>query len=111
MRRSAPDVAPVGAFKAPVRILSSRRAALIYHHAGAGRSGPERYPENDMSMNSPGPETPPKAAADDFEGRFREIMADPSNAYIPRVADRRHRAGRYRRHAHTGLRVHAKLLR
>lgn len=29
----------------------------------------------------------PKAAADDFEGRFREIIADPSNAAIPRVVD------------------------
>lgn len=29
----------------------------------------------------------PKAAAEDFEGRFREILADPSNQYIPRCAD------------------------
>ncbi len=27
----------------------------------------------------------PKANADDFEGRFREVLADPSNNHIPRV--------------------------
>lgn len=29
----------------------------------------------------------PKADADDFEGRFREILADPSNKHIPRCKD------------------------
>ena len=29
----------------------------------------------------------PKAHSDDFEGRFREVLSDPSNKHIPRVPD------------------------
>lgn len=46
-----------------------------------------------------------KAASADFEGRFREIMADPSNAYIPRVPD----AGQVKDGSvvmHNGIKVH-----
>ena len=48
----------------------------------------------------------PKADAGDFPGRFREIMADPSNAFIARVED----AGREEDGLvtmHNGLRVQA----
>ncbi len=46
-----------------------------------------------------------KAASADYEGRFREIMADPSNAYIPRVPD----AGKVKDGAvvmHNGIKVY-----
>mgnify|MGYP003951273031 CR=1 FL=1 len=46
-----------------------------------------------------------KAASGDYEGRFREIMADPSNAHIPRVPD----AGKVKDGAlvmHNGIKVH-----
>ena len=46
-----------------------------------------------------------KAASGDYEGRFREIMADPSNAYIPRVPD----AGKVKDGTvvmHNGIKVH-----